>query len=48
MFWPISLKGSIFGLGLRGTKLYRIEFPSRWDLIEKFLMKYVKVMLGQN
>ena len=28
--------------------MYIIKFPLRWSLVEEFLMKYVKVMLGQR
>ena len=48
MYEPISSKWSIFDLDLWETKLYRIEFPSNWALVEEFLIKYEKFMLGQS
>ena len=28
--------------------MYRIEYPSKWYLVEKNMMKHVKVVLGQS
>ena len=48
MSWLIYLKLCIFGQSLWNTKLYIIEFPSKWAVVEFFIIKYVKVMLGQS
>ena len=48
MSWSITLKWSNFGQSLWDKKFDKIEFSSKWALVEKFLIKYVKVMLGQS
>ena len=38
----------LFGLEHTNSKFYRIEFPSKYALVEENLMKHVEVMLGQS
>ena len=39
---------ALFGFEHTDTKLYIIEFPSKWSLVGEKLMKHVRVMLGQS
>ena len=48
MFWSIPSKWSIFWTLLWDVKLYRIEFPSKWEVLGKFLRKYEEVMISQS